>query len=80
MYSAPGSLNLSILQFLPLTPTSSLRIGQRFAVADDNASKAVGAAAMGNSEEEAASAKSREEYLNQVLLKEDTAMSLCRGV
>jgi len=94
VYSAPGSQNLSILQFTPLTPTTTLRRSERFGVVDATATTAAAAAAAAaaatvppsvarNDESDGGSGSpTREEYLNQVLLEEDTAIteSVQRGL
>jgi choline monooxygenase len=72
VYSAPGSNNLSILQFIPLTPTTTLRRSERFAIVPQNS------VASGKDEEAAAAAQERVNYLNQVLLQEDTG--ICESV
>jgi phenylpropionate dioxygenase-like ring-hydroxylating dioxygenase large terminal subunit len=86
VYSAPGSSNLSILQFIPLTPTTTLRRSERFAMvpkttatnssADDGSD--VNTAVADSSSEEAKAAQDRVDYLNQILLQEDT--SICESV
>lgn len=74
VYSAPGGKNLSILQFIPLTPTTTLRRSERFALVlpEEEGDR---------KEEESAEAKAaaaRVDYLNKVLLQEDTG--LCESV
>ena len=86
VYSAPGGKNLSILQFIPLTPTTTLRRSERFALVlpedqDKEKEKEVTAESSA-AEAEAKAASARVEYLNQVLLQEDTGLceSVQRGV
>lgn len=74
VYSAPGSKNLSILQFIPLTPTTTLRRSERFAFLPEGES----ATPESESDEEKAAAAARVEYLNQVLSEEDT--DICESV
>ena len=73
VYSAPGSPNMSILQFIPISPTQTLRRSERFAITDtSDASSDV------SNEESVKAAEARVQYLNQVLLEEDTA--ICESV
>lgn len=76
VYSAPGSNNLSILQFIPLSPTTTLRRSERFAIVQDALEN--NSAGNGEQSEEALAAEKRVNYLNQVLLEEDT--NLCESV
>jgi len=99
VYSAPGQPNLSILQFIPITPTTTLRRSERFALLPDDTSSAVAVHATTSTDtstsagaEETGSgtsnisgsagldgqADARVNYLNQVLLEEDT--SICESV
>lgn len=71
VYSAPGDPNMSVFQFLPISESRSLRRVQRFFVPEADDAKAG----------DEADAKTREaavEYLNKVLLEEDT--SLCESM
>jgi phenylpropionate dioxygenase-like ring-hydroxylating dioxygenase large terminal subunit len=80
VYSAPGSPNMSILQFIPISPTQTLRRSERFAMIDTSSTSSGDGAAESESTasdaEEAALA--RVAYLNQVLLEEDTG--ICESV
>lgn len=81
VYSAPGSNNLSILQFIPLTPTTTLRRSERFAMVPQEPPDRDQEKQQSVSSEEAeahAAAQARVDYLNQVLLQEDT--SICESV
>ena len=70
VYSAPGSPNMSILQFIPLTPTTTYRRSERFAILNSGFT--------GSSSTEDTVAQDRVEYLNKVLLEEDT--HICESV
>lgn len=78
VYSAPGSNNLSILQFIPLTPTTTLRRSERFAIIPREERVDETKVTSKETTEAQSAAQARVDYLNQVLLQEDT--SICESV
>ena len=70
---------MSMLQFIPLSPTTTLRRSERFALLPEGQEREE---ATDEGDSESAEARARVEYLNQVLLEEDTGIceSVQRGV